>query len=266
MALLKCRKSKFVRIVVVLFVVAAFKATSAAANKVVFEDDFEGCTYDKYQDRARNQIDQNISHSGNCSSKIGGEGVRFGKLIANINPGHTDLWFTAWVFFQSEFQLPAPGGGIHLWRLSNRDFQLDFNVPDRSAVVQLAHFPGNSGGKSVSKWTGFNPITGDRKARWQCWEVHSRLNQPGQQDGLVEFYADGAFVDSISGNFRGNNTSPYTIVDVQSNIGGNEALWPTTNWWYIDDVVVSTERVGCMPDVPDTTPPGTPRGVRFSGQ
>ena len=248
-----------------IFALGSLEILPASANTIVFNDDFETCTYQKYSDVALNIIDKTIRHSGNCSSRIGG-GVTFGKLIRNLDQPRSELWFTAWVFFPPEFLLPAPGGGAHLWRLSNYDFQMDFNVPDRSSTVQLVHFPGISGGNEVVKGTSFNPTAGDRKGRWQCWEVHSRLNQPGKADGLVEFYADGAFVDSITGNFRGNSTAGYTIVDVQSNIGGNDSLWPTSNWWYIDDVVVSTERIGCLPDVADKNPPQSPTGLRINSQ
>ena len=270
MSFLKCQKKRCVRVLLGLFTLATIGVAPSAANTILFEDDFETCSFAKYSDVAYNQINRTIRHSGNCSSRIGGDTVRFGKLIANI-AGRTELWFTAWVFFPTDFQVPAPGGGIHLWRLLGGSYgtggvMLDFNVPDRSGNIQLVHFPGKTGGREAVKWTSFNAVAGDRKGRWQCWELHSRLNQPGQNDGLVEFYAEGTFVDSISGSFRGNSTAPYTVVDVQSNIGGNEALWPVTNWWYIDDVVVSTERVGCLPDVPDTTPPGSPTGVRINSQ
>ena len=35
---------------------------------------------------------------------------------------------------------------------------------------------------------------------------------------------------------------------------------------FVDDVVFSTTRVGCLPDVADTTPPKPPTGVRIGGQ
>jgi len=271
MLFLNQHRMRFLGVVLGILAIAGVTRTPSAANLVSFEDDFESCDYAKYSDIAYNQIDQTIRHSGKCSSKIGGDGARWGKLAVGFNPGQTDLWFTAWVFFPASFQLPAPGGGIHLWRLMGGHYgtggvMLDFNIPDRTNFVQLFHFPGDSGGQGVAKNTSFNPIAGDRKGRWQCWEVHARLNQPGKSDGLVEFHADGAFVDSLSGDFRGNSTAPYAVVDVQSNIGGNEELWPTTNWWYIDDVTVSTARIGCLPDTGDKTPPQSPTGLRINAQ
>ncbi|MFQ5903493.1 MAG: hypothetical protein ACE5JO_07375 [Candidatus Binatia bacterium] len=143
---------------------------------------------------------------------------------------------------------------------------MDFVVPDRQANIKINHFPGRTDGQTVQKGTSLNPIAGDRKGRWQCWEVHSRLNKPGQSDGLVEFYADGELIAKITGNFRGNSSGSYTEALFSSNIGGNAALWPRQNWRYLDDVVLSTGRVGCMPDVLDKVPPSPPTGVRINSQ
>ena len=252
-----------------LFSLAWITVMPAAAGTVILSDDFETCDYSRWDSQVTakdSQITELQTHSGKCASRTGGDGAKSGNLV-RYGTGE-EFWMTGWLFFPSNFVLPAPGGGIHIWRLWNPSagFQLDFNVPDRSSTIQIVHFPGKSGGKEVVKWTGFNPIAGDRIARWQCWEAHARLNQPGKADGLVEFYADGKFVGSISGNFRGSNTSPYIRAAFASNIGGAASLWPKQNWWYLDDVVLSMERVGCQPDVADTTPPGSPTGVRINSQ
>jgi len=264
------RKKGLVSVLLALFALTAVEIEPTAANTIFFEDDFETCNYSKYADVAFNQIDRTISHSGQCSSKIGGNGIDFGKLIVRLPGSQAELWFRAFVLFPSNFQLPVNSGGvhvgIHLWRFSNLDIQLDFNVPAGTDTIQLFHWPGSTGGEAVAPSTGFNPIAGGRRGRWQCWEVHSRLNQPGQKDGLVEFFADGNLVGSVSGSLRGNSTASYTLVDVQSNIGGAGAVppWPRDNWWYIDDVVVSTGRVGCPPNVTDNTPPNPPGGLRIN--
>ena len=258
--------------VLILAVTIIGRATPTFANTIMFEDGFESCDYQKYSDVAQNKIDRTTRHSGNCSSRIGGDGAGWGKLVVKLPSRQTELWFRAYVFFPPEFELPGGGEGIHLWRFLSSPyaqgvFQLDFNVPFKGNAIQLFHHPGNSGGESVAKWTNFKPADDGRRGQWQCWEVHSRLNQAGQSDGLVEFYEDGIFVDSISGNFRGSSTDGYLYVDVQSNIGStNPALWPRQNWWYVDDVVVSTERVGCLPDAADKTPPNAPSGVRIETQ
>ncbi|MCI0628016.1 MAG: hypothetical protein L0387_41250 [Acidobacteria bacterium] len=268
--LLRWWKNGLVGMLLALLALSAIGSEVGAANTIFFEDDFETCDYRKYSDVAFNQIDRTISHSGQCSSKIGGNSIDFGRLIVPLPGNQTELWFRGFVFFPSDFQLPVSQGdihvGIHVWRFSNFDIQLDFGVAAGQATLQLFQWPGNTGGQGMAPDTGFNPIAGNRAGRWQCWELRSRLNQPGQVDGVVEFYAEGNLVGSFSGDFRGASSAGYTVVDVQSNIGGAGAVppWPTTNWWYVDDVVVSTARVGCPPNVTDNTPPNPPGGLRVN--
>jgi len=272
MRFVKQRKVKVGSILVSVFLTVTTIRVATAANSIMFADDFEGCNYAKYQDIASNKIDLTVAHSGKCSSKIGGAGVTFGKLLAPLSSSSSDVWLTAQVYFPKEFSLPGGGEGFHIFRLLDRPYtaglmQLDFVVPYGGATIQLYHGPGDTGGDEAAKNTNFNPAADGRRGRWQCWEIHTRLNTPGQSDGLLEFYADGVLVDSVSGKFRGNSTNPYTYVDVQSNIGSTRPeLWPTQNWWYVDDVAVSTGRVGCAPNVTDKTPPNPPGGLRINVQ
>lgn len=83
--------------------------------------------------------------------------------------------------------------------------------------------------------------------KWYCIEAHVRLNDPGQSNGVQEFWIDGKLEATRTGlNFLGSYTD-YGI----------NAIF-IENYWnagsvkeqerYFDNFVVSTERIGCLCD------------------
>jgi len=88
---------------------------------------------------------------------------------------------------------------------------------------------------------------------WQCWEMRVKMNSsPGVADGIYQFWVDGALIFSITDlawSDSGSQASPrlnwnYFI------IGGNSFNHFAPNsdeseqWYAIDDLVISTERIG----------------------
>lgn len=80
--------------------------------------------------------------------------------------------------------------------------------------------------------------------RWHCVEAHARLNSAGQADGLFESWVDGqpdALREGL--NWVGNYTA-YGI-----NAVFIENYWnagsPVSQERYLDNLVVSTQRIGC---------------------
>jgi hypothetical protein len=101
--------------------------------------------------------------------------------------------------------------------------------------------------------------------RWYCFEVHWR------KDGLFEMWIDDA--QRISKKL---DASPLDITSVFVSAYYNDAEGrsctgqvpcgvPQRQIRWIDDLVVSTQRIGCLlPDTGDKAPPSAPKGVRIT--
>jgi hypothetical protein len=80
--------------------------------------------------------------------------------------------------------------------------------------------------------------------KWHCVEVHMRLNSSGQSDGVLELWVDGAMEAQRTGlNYVGS--APYGINAVYFENYWNAGA-PTNEERYLDNIVVSTARVGCL--------------------
>ena len=105
-----------------------------------------------------------------------------------------------------------------------------------------------------SDWTGTDlrplgeaygptPLYGDERAgQWQCHEMHVRLDDPGQANGLVEFWAGGSLEASISdlefvGGWTGAGLNNVRFGSFWNNQTGLDH--------HVDDVIVSTAPIGC---------------------
>lgn len=105
--------------------------------------------------------------------------------------------------------------------------------------------------------------------RWVCFELQAKMNTPGQADGLFRLWVDDALVLAyLNRQLRGAKpTDPapsdakWGYLDVAGQYG--ESPRQTQFRWF-DDLVISTQRVGCSPGVTDRTAPGPPSGVRVT--
>jgi hypothetical protein len=93
---------------------------------------------------------------------------------------------------------------------------------------------------------GTSALYGSEAAgRWQCHEVHVRLDDPGQGNGEFEVFVDDALEVSLDG---------ITFVDAWTGAALNtlrfSSFWnaPAALDHWVDDVVVSTAPIGC-PDL-----------------
>ena len=99
--------------------------------------------------------------------------------------------------------------------------------------------------KSVGLLQGFAPVfSAERSDRWQCIEVHVRLNTPGQADGAFEFWVDEDLENSnLAVDWRGE------WAEFGLNLLSLENFWvggaPATLDRWFDDLVISTEPIGC---------------------
>ena len=81
--------------------------------------------------------------------------------------------------------------------------------------------------------------------RWYCVEAHTRLNSAGLSDGLFELWIDNALEAQRSGlNWVGS----YNAYGINAIFFENywNAGSPVTQERYFDDIVVSTQRIGCL--------------------
>lgn len=112
----------------------------------------------------------------------------------------------------------------------------------------------DAGLESLGSMVGQTPLfSADESGRWHCVEGRLRLNDPGEDNGVLEFWVDERLQASRSDLDLRGQWSEYGINAVVV-----ENLWPggapsTVRRW-IDDLVVSTEPIGCQPGPAGATP------------
>lgn len=141
------------------------------------------------------------------------------------------------------------------------------------SVLQIDPASGidSSGNLATSGWNDLSNInwlgirrgpSGFTPGVWQCMEAHVKLNTPGSSDGVFEYWLDGVPQASRTDlNWVGTWTDYGINAVMFSNYWG--ATSPKQQERYLDAMVISTSRIGCLGAVvADTTPPDAPTGVR----
>lgn len=112
-------------------------------------------------------------------------------------------------------------------------------------AVACVGFEDVNGQKGLGPLVGATPLFSAADAdQWRCVEAHVVLNTPGAADGVFEFWVDGALENGAYDlDWRG------TWADYGINLVTLENLWPggapTDLERSIDDLVISTEPIGC---------------------
>ncbi|MBK7811400.1 MAG: T9SS type A sorting domain-containing protein [Saprospiraceae bacterium] len=113
------------------------------------------------------------------------------------------------------------------------------------------------------RWLGFKHgnipmFSSERAAEWHCVEGHIKLNTPGNNNGLMEFWINDTLqAGSYQMNWHGNwNSNP-------NNYGINAIFFE--NYWnagspvqqerYFDNLVIATQRIGCNQLTSSTSKP-----------
>ena len=94
------------------------------------------------------------------------------------------------------------------------------------------------------QWQGYLPTTQIPYAadRWICTEVQVKHNTPGQPDGELRVWIDGALMTQRTGvKFRDAAVS-WNAIEISGYYDGGS---PKAQTSWVDDVVVSTQRIGC---------------------
>ncbi|MFO7563642.1 MAG: MYXO-CTERM sorting domain-containing protein [Enhygromyxa sp.] len=82
------------------------------------------------------------------------------------------------------------------------------------------------------------------KDEWVCLELHMRINTPGEADGTMAFWVDEELALEQTGmHWRDVEELQLNKAWLQHYIASGDADQPNRVWF--DDVVVSTERIGC---------------------
>jgi hypothetical protein len=90
--------------------------------------------------------------------------------------------------------------------------------------------------------------------RWYCIEVHVGLNNVNQSNGVIEAWVDNNLVMRHTGNFTPEDDYFRNVEGTGSKI--NASPFPIARW--TDDIVISTQRIGCLGAVPSPAPAPTP--------
>ncbi len=92
---------------------------------------------------------------------------------------------------------------------------------------------------------GATPVfDGAHVGQWYCLEAHMKLNDPGQANGVLEYWINGALDAQRTGlNFVG----VYTAFGINAIFFENywSATAPSAESRYWDNIVVATQRIGC---------------------
>lgn len=144
----------------------------------------------------------------------------FGK--AGIRPTGTDFFFTSLVTLN--------------WH----------RRPDPGEIIFYSYFPDMTQAPDGMFWGNHSFQEEPREAvqadRWYCVELELAVNQPGLRDGYQRMWINDGFKGEQTG-IRWRDTADVLINAVQLTFSASPV--PTTEHVWIDNVVVSTQRIGC---------------------
>jgi uncharacterized protein YjdB len=165
--------------------------------------------------------------------QVGWQGGSAWKLtrimsFANSNWAEAMVAYVSGHFTDPQLDLDALSGTDAAGNLQTTKYNDDVNLRDLGLVKGITPLFGPNGG-----------------GQWYCVEAHTRLNDPGQSNGVHEFWVNGNLEARESGlNFLGSY-SAYGInaMNVLENWDNDGA--PQAQYRDFDNVVVSTQRIGC---------------------
>ncbi len=91
--------------------------------------------------------------------------------------------------------------------------------------------------------------------RWICVEARARLNDPGEANGVFEYWVDGELDARIEGLDWVGSWQDYGINSVSFENWWNDGA-PANLERYRDNFVISTRRIGCLGAPPPPSPDG----------
>lgn len=193
-------------------------------------------------------------------------------LVQTISPDRDTLFLRAYTFYASNYTgLGSAHNGLRI----SANYVGPGNIPDGTdfMLVELQNVGGGSPGAfhayvyypeqddsfgagwfpdgTTSNDSGpdggfgayFVPRSNVSPARgvWLCHELMVKLNTPGQRDGRVAFWEDGALIADWQ-NIRFRDTTTVKLDEIQLENGGQSSSQINDKWY--DNVVVATEYIG----------------------
>jgi len=102
---------------------------------------------------------------------------------------------------------------------------------------------------------GVTPLfSTENSGKWFCVEAHAKYNDPGSLNGIFEFWIDDNLEASINDLDWVNTWRDYGINAVYFENYWNDGS-PVEQSRYFDNIVISTERIGCLDSEPEQNSP-----------
>ena len=136
--------------------------------------------------------------------------------------------------------------GVATSQVGPRNFILYDYYPDMRCTQPV--------GQNYGEYIYFSPVAQAPLATWTCLETEVLLNTPGAHNGLHRAWLNGVLaVEKL--NMRWRDSTILNLNSFQLSFSGNPGA--DTRMW-IDNVVVSTQRIGCLSEI---TSPAAPAGL-----
>ncbi len=151
----------------------------------------------------------------------------------------------------------------HLWGDQGERLQLDpASCADVLGLIKCSGYNDFTNIKWIGAKAGTTPLyNGSYDDKWLCIEAHVRLNDAGKANGVHEFWIG----DTLEARREG-----LDFLGAYKDYGINAVLFE--NYWnsgspkpqerYLDNVVVSTQRIGCNADPGSSSLPGPHPGQK----
>lgn len=142
---------------------------------------------------------------------------------------------------------------VYIYHPDQRDIWGDIFFPT-GRVLPFDKTPGNFGPTFVAR-----PEIIPQLGRWYCYEVMVKANTPGQRDGRIALWLDGALIADFP-NLRLRETTDLKVDRVGLSLHGNGGILATSKKWY-DNVVIAKSYIGPL-YTGAATPPAAPTNLR----
>ncbi len=259
---------------------------------VIFCEDFENGNFAQWQDgynasKHTITIDPTNVYQGSKALQVlylqGSDG---GWLTHWFMPGYDDLYVRLYAKWESSWQNSTNGGDKTVALYGNRidnqwsgfgkagikpngtDFfvgmltSIDWYIkPDPGEIIFYSYFPEMQQAPDGMYWGNYffqnDPHIGIQPGQWYCLEFELKANTPGLHDGYQKMWINDQFKGEVD-NMRWRDTTDLRINAMQLTFSGGG---PKAEHKWIDNVVVSTQKIGCASSS-GVTPPATPTELR----
>ncbi len=253
---------------------------------VIFCDDFESGNLNVWQDgynpilHAVTSTLANVYQGQKALQVTYPSGSDGGWLTRWFMPGYDHLFSRVYVKFENPWVGFSKVLGLYGNRTDNQwsgfgqagnkpngtDFfiamlvTLNWYAPDPGEVIFYSYFPEMTAAPDGKYWGNYfyqnDPRERLQTGRWYCLELELQANTPGLRDGFQRMWIDGVLKGEVL-NMRWRDTTALKINAFQLSFSASGSVTATERVW-IDNVVVSTQEIGCAAS---NTPPAPPTGL-----